>query len=76
MAILDSSQYCSIILYGADQLAFGPPRFYTNPSLQPEHALNVNLIGFLEHYTHSELQFYRMLEDHAASATHILKMLH
>ena len=48
-ARLHSSKYCSIIVDGADQSAFGLPHFTTKPKSNRGHALKVKLIGLLEH---------------------------
>lgn len=54
-AIMDSSQYYSIILDGADPTAFGLLHFCTVPKTQRGHALIVRLIGLFEHYMHIKL---------------------
>ncbi len=73
---LQSSNYLSIIIDGADQSAFGLPHFTTTPKSQRDHALKVKLIGLLEHRLPNRLFLFTMTEDHATGANHVVQALH
>ena len=75
-ARLHSSEYCSIIIDGADQSAFGLPHFTTTPKSQRGHAMKVKLIGLLEHAIQNKLTFLTMTEDHATGANHVIEVIH
>ncbi len=75
-AKLDPSEYCSIIVDGADQQAFGIPHFITKTKNQKGFSLKVNLIGLLEHGISNNLYLYTMTEDHETGANHIIETIH
>ena len=75
-ARLHSSEYCSIIIDGADQSAFGLPHFTTTPKIQRGHAMKLKLIGLLEHAIQNKLTFLTMTEEHATGANHVIEAIH
>ena len=75
-AKLHSRDYCSIIVDGADQSAFGLPHFTTTPKSQRGHAMKVKLIGLLEHRIENRLTLLTMTEEHATGANHVIEVVH
>lgn len=75
-ARLRGSEFCSIIVDGADQSAFGLPHFTTTPKSQRGHALKVKLVGLLEHKLENQLYLYTMTQEHETGANHIVEVLH
>ena len=61
-AIRDPSLYCSIIIDGADQAAFGLPHFTTMPKDVRGNALKVRLKGILQHSSENILRLYTQTE--------------
>lgn len=47
--ILQAEDYCSIIVDGAHQYAFGLPQLATKTKNERGHALYIKLIGVIEH---------------------------
>lgn len=75
-ARLDPSYYCSIIVDGADQSAFGLPHFTTVTKSRTGHSLKVKLIGVLEHNIENNLHLYTMTQEHETGANHIIETIH
>lgn len=75
-ARLHGTKYCSIIVDGADQSAFGLPNFTTTPKSQKGHSLKVKLIGLLEHKPECQLFLYTMTQEHETGASHIVEVIH
>lgn len=75
-ARLQPSDYCSIIIDGADQSAFGIPHFATTTKTQRGHALKVKLVGLLEHNVENSLFLFTMTEEHETGANHIIEAIH
>ena len=75
-ARLNPSEFCSIIVDGADQSAYGLPHFITKTKDQKGHALQLKLIGLLEHAVHNILHMYTMTEDHDTGSNHIVECIH
>lgn len=75
-ARLNESDYCSIIVDGADQSAFGLPHFTTSHKSQRGHALKVKLVGLLEHRLANKLYLYTMTQEHQTGANHVVEVLH
>lgn len=73
---LQNSEYCSIIVDGADQSAFGLPHFTTTTKSQRGHALKVKLVGLLEHNIENRLFLFTMTEEHQTGANHIVESVH
>lgn len=75
-ARLHGAEFCSLIIDGADQSAFGIPHFITSPKSQKGRSMKVKLIGLLEHRLQNELSLYTMTEEHQTGANHIVETLH
>lgn len=75
-ARLNSSEYLSVIVDGADQSSFGLPHFTTTPKSQRGHSLKVKLVGLLEHRLQVRLFLYTMTQDHETGANHVIEALH
>ncbi len=75
-ARLHPSEYCSIIVDGADQSAFGIPHFITKTKEQKGISLKVKVIGLLEHDVENRLMIFTMTEDHETGANHIVESIH
>lgn len=75
-ARLQDSDFCSIIVDGADQSAFGIPHFTTCTKNQRGNALKVKLVGLLEHCIENELLLYTMTEEQQTGANHIIEAIH
>lgn len=75
-ARLDPGRYCSIIVDGADQSAFGLPHFTTATKNQRGHSLKVKLVGLLAHDVQNHLMLFTMTEEHATGANHIVESIH
>lgn len=70
------SDFCSIIIDGADQSAFGLPHFTTTPKSQRGHAMKVKLVGLLEHRLQNRLSLATMTQEHQTGANHVIEMVH
>ncbi len=75
-ARLRPSEYCSIIVDGADQHAYGLPHFITKTKKQTGLALEVKVVGCLEHNVENKLHLYTMTEEHKTGANHIIEVIH
>ena len=75
-ARLHSSDFCSIIVDGADQSAYGLPHFTTKPKSQRGHSMKVKLIGLLEHRVLNRLTLFTMTEEHSTGANHVVEVIH
>ncbi len=75
-AIRDPSKYCSLIVDGADQSAYGLPHFVTTTKDVHGQAMKVRLIGVLEHASLNTLRLYSMTEEHKTGANHIVESIH
>lgn len=75
-AILNPEQYCSVIVDGADQSAFGLPHFITKTKSERGHSLKVRLIGLLEHSYMNKLHLYTLTEEYQTGANHVIETIH
>lgn len=75
-ALLQPEQFCSIIVDGADQSAFGLPQFVTKTKDERGRSLKVCTIGVLEHKRHNQLHIFTMTEDQETGANHIVESVH
>lgn len=75
-AILRPDDFCSIIVDGADQSAFGLPHFITTTKQVRGHAMKVKLVGLLEHGKPNKLRLLTMTEEHETGANHIVEAIH
>ncbi len=75
-AIRDPKRFCSVIIDGADQAAFGLPHFTTLTKDVRGNALKVRLIGILQHGSPNKLRLYTMTEEQQTGANHIVEALH
>ena len=73
---LVSSEYCSLIIDGADQTAFGLPHFTTATKAQRGHAMKVKLVGLLEHRLQTRLTLMTMTQEHQTGSNHVIEVLH
>ena len=75
-ARLNPSEYCSLIIDGADQKAFGLPHFITATKEQKGNAMKLKLIGLLHHDIQNFLHVFTMTEEHETGANHIIECIH
>lgn len=75
-ARLHGIDFCSIIIDGADQSAFGLPHFTTTPKSQRGHAMKVKLVGILEHRLVNQLSLLTMTQEHQTGSNHVIEALH
>lgn len=75
-ACLYPSQFCSLIVDGADQSAFGLPHFLNNTKTTTGHSMKVRLVGVLEHAAVKILSLYTMTEEFETGANHIIEAIH
>ena len=75
-ARLNQAEFCSLIVDGADQSAFGLPHFTTKPKSQRGHALKVKLIGLFEHLIENRLTLFTMTEEIETGANHVIEVIH
>ncbi len=75
-AIREPSKYCSLIMDGADQSAYGLPHFTTTTKDVKGQSMKVRLIGVLQHASTNTLRLYTMTEEHKTGANHIIESLH
>ncbi len=73
---LHGNDFCSLIIDGADQSAFGLPHFTSTPKSQRGHALKVKLVGLLEHRLSNKLTLLTMTQEHQTGANHVIEVLH
>ena len=76
IAMAHPDRYCSIILDGADQSAFGLPHFVTETKSVRGHSMKVRLVGILEHCRINCLRLYTMTEEYKTGANHIIESIH
>lgn len=75
-AILQPSQYMSMIIDGADQSAFGLPHFTVKTKNERGHSIKVKLVGVLQHGVQNHLRLYTLTDEHQTGANHIIESLH
>ncbi len=75
-ARLNPSEYCSIIIDGADQRAYGLPHFVTKTKEQKGLAMKLKVIGLLEHDLQNVLHIFTMTEEHETGANHVVECIH
>jgi len=73
---LHPAEYCSVIIDGADQSAFGLPHFTFKTKDTKGHSLKVKLVGLLEHGPVKHLSLYTMTEEYETGANHVIEVLH
>jgi len=70
-------KYCSIIIDGADQSAFGLPHWpFSTKATQKGHKIKVHLIGVLEHKCVNDLALFTMTDEFSTGANHIIEATH
>lgn len=75
-AMLHPDRYCSIIMDGADQSAFGLPHFMVKTKDVRGHSLKVKVVGVLDHGRPNRVTFLTMTEEQETGANHIIETLH
>ncbi len=75
-SIRNPSKYCSLIIDGADQSAYGLPHFTTTTKDVVGLAMKVRLIGVLQHASTNTLRLFTMTEEHKTGSNHIVEALH
>lgn len=75
-AIQDPARYCSFIIDGADQTAYGLPHFVFSTKSDKGHKLKVKCVGVLEHLSPKKRFFFTMTEEHNTGANHVIEALH
>lgn len=71
-AKLYPDQFCSIIIDGADQSAFGIPHFINHSKETRGHSLKVRLVGVLEHSIKNRLMLMALTEEYETGANHMI----
>ena len=75
-AILQPYYYGSIVIDGADQIAFRLPHFTTLTKTAIGHSLKVKQVGLLKHQNPNELRLYTMTEEHQSGENRIVETIH
>lgn len=75
-ASLHPTEAWSFIVDGADQTAYGLPHFTSKTKNERGQAMDVKLIGILEHSTENKLRLLTMTGDHKTGANHIVEAVH
>lgn len=75
-AVQDPARYCSFIIDGADQTAYGLPHFVFTTKSEKGHKLKVKCVGVLEHSNPRKRFFFTMTEEHSTGANHVIEALH
>lgn len=75
-AILNPSEYLSLIIDGADQSAYGFPHFAANTKVDRGNAMKVRLIGTLQHSVPKRLRLLTMTLKHKTGANNIVETFH
>ena len=72
----DPKNYCSIVIDGADQAAFGLPHFVYDTKDTVGHKLKVKLVGLKEHGHIPKICLYLMTEEFATGTNHVVETIH
>ena len=75
-AISQPNHYCSLIVDGADQKAYGLLHFVFNSKDDRGHKLKVKVVAALEHGRQKKLNFYLMTEEFETGSNHIIEAIH
>ncbi len=75
-AIRNPSKFCSFIIDGADQSAYGLPHLVHNTKAMRGEKLKVRLIGVKEHLVVPNIFFYLMTEEFDTGANHVIEAVH
>lgn len=75
-AILNPLECVSLIVDGADQSAYGLPKFVVKTKVDRGHAIKVRLVGVLQHSVPNKLRLFTMTEEHRTGANHIIESIH
>lgn len=75
-AILQPGDFCSIIVDGGDQSAFGLPHFTTVTEDTRENSLKLKLIGVLENCLQNRLTLMTLTEEHETGENHVVEAIH
>ncbi len=75
-AIRNPSKFCSFIIDGADQSAYGLPHLLFNTKSMRGEKLKVRLIGVKEHLLVPNVFFYLMTEEFETGANHVIECVH
>jgi len=75
-AIANPKEFCSFIVDGADQKAYGLPHFAFHSKSDKGHALKVKCIGVLEHLLAKHVTLFTMTEEFPTGANHVVEAMH
>lgn len=75
-AVVYPDRFCSIIVDGADQSAYGLPHFVVKSKDARGHSLKVKVVGVLEHGKPHRAHLMTLTEDHETGANHIVEAVH
>ena len=75
-AMLQPSDYLSMIVDGADQSAFGLPHFSVETKAERGHSIKVKLVGVLLHAMQNHLRLFALTDEHETGANHIIESIH
>lgn len=68
-------KFCSIIVDGAEQLAFGLPRFVTKTKDVRYRTMKISLTALLDHSKLNRLHLCTMTEEHETGAKHVVETI-
>ncbi len=69
-------KYCSFIVDGADQSAYGLPHLIYNTKSMRGERLKVRLIGLKEHLPIPNIFLYMLTEEFETGANHVIEVVH
>ncbi len=69
-------KFCSLIVDGADQSAYGLPHLIHNTKAMRGERLKVRLIALKEHLPIPNVFFYLMTEEFETGANHVIEVVH
>ena len=72
----EPNNYCSVIVDGADQSAFGMPHFANNTKNMRGEKMKVRVIGLKEHLSYLHIMLFLLTEEHETGANHVIECPH
>ena len=76
LARREQQSYCSIVVDGADQSAYGLPHFVFNTKNMRGMKLKVRVIGLKEHLAVPSVTLFLLTEEHETGANHVIEAIH
>lgn len=69
-------RFCSFIIDGADQKAYGLPHFVFSTKTDRGNKMKVKCVGVIEHKLQKRVSLFPMTEEYQTGANHIIESLH